>query len=223
MAINSKIIIIGGRPDGHGNVALQVALQIRGIVVQGFLDDRSSPMELCAVPRLGPSSAWPKYLLGGDVLFHVAIGHNPTRRRIASHILQEGGRLASLVHPHAVIYPSAHLGMGCFVGAGAIVCPEVAVGINCILNHGAILEHNCRVGNHVNVSTGFVTGGRVTLEDGVFAGVGAKVLPDVTVRRWTYLGAGTVVTEDTEPHSLYVGVPARRVRDLGTDVDPQTP
>ena len=218
-----RIIVIGGRPDGHGNVALQVARQTPEIVIKGFLDDSSSPIELCSVPRLGPSEAWPEYLLEGDVSFHVAIGHNPTRRKIANHILQEGGRLASLVHPHAVIYPSASLGMGCFVGAGAIVCPEVIVGINCIINHGAILEHNCQVGNHVNVSTGFVTGGRVKLEEGVFAGVGAKVLPDVTVRRWTYLGAGTVVTQDTEPHSLYVGVPARHVKDLGTDADPRTP
>jgi sugar O-acyltransferase (sialic acid O-acetyltransferase NeuD family) len=223
MAINSKIIVIGVRPDGHGNVALQIASQIPGIVILGFLDDSSSPTELFGIPRLGGSEAWPNYLLSGNLLFHVAIGHNPTRRKIANQILQKGGRLVSLVHPHAMIYPSAQLGTGCFVGAGAVVCPGVTVGVNCIINHGAILEHDCQVGNHVNVSTGFVTGGRVKLEEGVFAGIGAQVKPDVTVRRWTYLAAGAVVIQDTKPHSLYVGVPARHTRDLGTDADPQTP
>jgi sugar O-acyltransferase (sialic acid O-acetyltransferase NeuD family) len=220
---SSEIIVIGGRPDGHGRVVLEVALQLAGTVVLGFLDDNPSPPELCGVPRLGPSEAWSTYLCTDAVRFHIAIGHNPTRRRIAQHILREGGQLASVIHPQAVVYPSVHVGMGCFVGAGVILCPGVVIGSNVIINHGAILEHDCRLGDYVNVSTGFVTGGRVTLEEGVFAGIGAKVIPDVTVRRWTYLGAGTVVTHDTQSHSLYVGVPARRVRALGNDDEPRTP
>ncbi|SHH40519.1 maltose O-acetyltransferase/hypothetical protein [Jatrophihabitans endophyticus] len=54
----------------------------------------------------------------------------------------------------------------------------------------------------------------VVIEDGCWLGVGAVVLPGVTVRRGCVVGAGGVVASSTEPDGMYVGVPARRVRDL---------
>jgi sugar O-acyltransferase (sialic acid O-acetyltransferase NeuD family) len=155
--------------------------------------------------------------------FHVAIGHNPTRRRLAELIVALGGTLVTLVHPRAIMFESAVVDHGTFVAAGAVIGPGARVGADCIVNHGALVEHDVVLADHVNVSSGFVSGGRVRLEEGVFAGIGASVLPDVVVGRWTFLGAGAVVVSDATPHSLYIGVPARRVRVLGSDEEPYTP
>jgi sugar O-acyltransferase (sialic acid O-acetyltransferase NeuD family) len=218
----TKVIIVGCRQDGHGKVVLEASREIPGVIILGFLDDKPSPADISDFPRLGPSNAWSKYLHEGDVFFHVAIGDNPTRRKIGAAILNAGGRLKSLVHPRAVVYPTVQIGDGCFIGASALLGPSVTVGISSIVNHGAIVEHDSALGNYVNVSSGFVCGGRVRLEDGVFAGVGVNVIPDVTISRWTYLGAGAVVTRNTKPHFVYVGVPARPIRSLGTDSIPLT-
>ena len=54
----------------------------------------------------------------------------------------------------------------------------------------------------------------VVLEDGCDVGVGAVILPGVTVGRGALVGAGAVVTRDVPPGSLVVGVPAR-IREEG--------
>ncbi|KQQ05634.1 MULTISPECIES: acyltransferase [unclassified Rathayibacter] len=54
----------------------------------------------------------------------------------------------------------------------------------------------------------------VTIGDGCWIGAGALVLPGVTVAPGCVIAAGAVVAADTEPHGLYAGTPARRVRDL---------
>ncbi|WP_249354641.1 DapH/DapD/GlmU-related protein [Rhodococcus sp. USK13] len=53
--------------------------------------------------------------------------------------------------------------------------------------------------------------------DGCWIGAGAIILPGVTVGEGCVVGAGAVVTRDCSPNGLYVGSPARRVRDLDTE------
>ena len=52
----------------------------------------------------------------------------------------------------------------------------------------------------------------IRIEDDVWIAAGAVVLPGVILRKGTVIGANSVVTEDTEEYSVYVGAPARKVR-----------
>lgn len=54
----------------------------------------------------------------------------------------------------------------------------------------------------------------IVIGRGSWLGVGVTVLPGVRVAPGCVIGAGAVVTRDTDADGLYVGVPARRVRDL---------
>lgn len=51
----------------------------------------------------------------------------------------------------------------------------------------------------------------VTIEDDVWMGTGVIVLDGVHVAEGCVIGAGAIVTKDTEPYSIYVGVPARKI------------
>lgn len=51
----------------------------------------------------------------------------------------------------------------------------------------------------------------VVLEDGCDIGVGAIVMPGVTVGRGAQVGAGAVVTRDVPPGAIVAGVPAKVV------------
>jgi acetyltransferase-like isoleucine patch superfamily enzyme len=52
----------------------------------------------------------------------------------------------------------------------------------------------------------------VTIEDDCDIGMGAIILPGVTVGRGSIVGAGAVVTKDVEPFAVVAGVPARKIR-----------
>lgn len=62
----------------------------------------------------------------------------------------------------------------------------------------------------------------VHVGDGSWIGAGAVILPGVTIGSGCVIGAGAVVTKDCAANGLYVGVPARRVRDL-PDEAPEAP
>ncbi len=52
------------------------------------------------------------------------------------------------------------------------------------------------------------------IDDHAWIGGGAIILPNVKIAKGSVIGAGAVVTTSTEENSLYVGVPARKVKEL---------
>ena len=52
----------------------------------------------------------------------------------------------------------------------------------------------------------------VVVEDGVDIGIGAILLPGVTIGKGTQIGAGAVVTKSVEPYSVVAGNPAKVLR-----------
>ena len=54
----------------------------------------------------------------------------------------------------------------------------------------------------------------VIIEDNVYIGTGAIILPGVTVHEMSVVGAGAVVTKDVPSFSVVAGVPAKVVKNL---------
>ena len=52
----------------------------------------------------------------------------------------------------------------------------------------------------------------IVIESNCWIGANCVVLGGVHVAEGTVIGAGSVVTRSTEPHSVYVGAPARKIR-----------
>lgn len=50
------------------------------------------------------------------------------------------------------------------------------------------------------------------IENDVWIGYGATVMGGVKIGEGSIIGAGSLVTKDVEPYSIYAGVPARKVR-----------
>lgn len=58
--------------------------------------------------------------------------------------------------------------------------------------------------------------GNIIVDDEAWIGANVTVLPGVTIGRCSVVGAGSVVTRDVEPYSVYAGTPARKIRSLIT-------
>ena len=52
----------------------------------------------------------------------------------------------------------------------------------------------------------------ITIEDDVWIGAGAVIMPGVTLKKGTVVGANAVVTHNTDEYSVVVGAPARHIR-----------
>lgn len=60
----------------------------------------------------------------------------------------------------------------------------------------------------------------IRIEDDVWIGAGAVIMPGVTLRRGTVVGANSVVTKPTEEYGVYAGAPARRIRERSDGTGP---
>lgn len=54
--------------------------------------------------------------------------------------------------------------------------------------------------------------GEVLIKEGAFIGMNSTILPGITIGKNCIIGSGSVVTRDTEDDSVYVGVPAKRIK-----------
>lgn len=116
----------------------------------------------------------------------------------------------------------------------------VRIGSNSVINRDVLLDGRMglAIGDNVSISEGVAIftlehdpnsaafdsrGAAVQIEDFVFVGARAIVLPGVTVGRGAVVAAGAVVTRDVEPFVIVGGVPAKpigqRTRDLRYQLD----
>ncbi|MFC2992189.1 acyltransferase [Halomonas tibetensis] len=56
--------------------------------------------------------------------------------------------------------------------------------------------------------------GDLVIEDDVWIGANALIMPGVRVGRHSVIAAGSVVTKSVEPYSLYAGVPAHKIKEI---------
>ncbi len=96
------------------------------------------------------------------------------------------------------------------VGSNVSIAPNVVFVCESTANNGREINTLPYVRD---VMTG---GGNITVGDEVWIGANVTVLQGVTIGKCSMIGAGSVVIHDVEPFSLYVGVPARKIRDLRT-------
>ena len=54
----------------------------------------------------------------------------------------------------------------------------------------------------------------ITIGDNVWLGGNVTILPGVTIGNNCVIGAGSVLTKDVPPNTVYAGNPARKIKDL---------
>lgn len=52
----------------------------------------------------------------------------------------------------------------------------------------------------------------IVVEDDVWIGCGVRILDGVVIAKGCVIGAGSVVTNSTEPYGVYVGIPAKKIK-----------
>lgn len=133
----------------------------------------------------------------------------------------------------------------CFIAENATIVGDVVMGDDCSVWFNAVIRgdvHYIRMGHRVNVQDGAVIhctyeksptniGNNVsighnaivhgcTVQDNVLIGMGSIVMDDCVIRSNSIIAAGAVVTKNThvESGSIYAGIPAKKVKDISTEL-----
>lgn len=142
---------------------------------------------------------------------HEAICAIGTTRRAAfvEQVQALGVRFATVCHPTARVSPTAAVGGGSILSAGAIVAAHTTLGRHVIVNRGSLIGHHTVIGDYVTISPGANVAGCVRIGSGSYVGMGAVILDRVTVGESAVVGAGALVARDVPDNGEVVAVPAR--------------
>lgn len=203
------LVILGA--GGHGRVVADCAELIGNYDCIKFVDDCFADRKHNNHwPIIGNTNTWVEHLKTAD--FIVAFGKNELRYNTLKALNKLQANIISLVHPKAVVSPHAKIGKGVVVFANAVVNIGAVIHDGCIINTGATIDHDCIIKDAVHISPGANIAGGVTIGSCSWLGIGCSVVEYIELAENTQVGAGAAVIKPTEPNSLYLGVPAKRIK-----------
>ncbi len=146
-----------------------------------------------------------------------------------------------------IIYSEVNIGENCQTGHNAMIREKTSIGNSTLIGTNTIIDGNVVIGNNVSIQTGVYIplyskiGNNVfmgpyskltndkymmrkefdlngpKIEDYVSLGANSVIMPGITLKRGTIVGAGSVVTKNTEENDIVVGNPAKLLKKIPKD------
>lgn len=202
-----RLFIVGC--SGHGKVIADIALKQNKYEKLLFLDDNPKADSCMGIPVAG-NSTYEDIASEDEVI--VAIGNSNIRQHLQEQYKERGLKIATLIHPDAVIGTKVKIGEGTVIMAGTVINPDAEIGKGVIINTGATVDHDDVICDYAHISVGAHLAGTVTVGKSTWIGAGAVVSNNVHICDKVMIGAGAVVVSNIDEQGTYVGVPARKIK-----------
>ncbi|WP_020538021.1 acetyltransferase [Lewinella cohaerens] len=162
------------------------------IEVVGFLDDNAENHAHYgfAEPFLGDIQ---NHEVRNDVAYLMGIANLKYRRGLIEKIQAGGGRFIGLIHPTALVSPSAEIGEGTVVSHNASVGPKVKIGKFNMLNSRCTVGHDTILGDYNFISPKVALSGNTKIGNENMIGTNASTIPGAQIGNNNTVGAGMIV------------------------------
>jgi sugar O-acyltransferase (sialic acid O-acetyltransferase NeuD family) len=138
---------------------------------------------------------------------------NRVRTRLYQGTKQKGYACASYISSHAFVWHNVEIGENCFIMENNVLQYGVRVANNVILWSGNHLGHQSVIRDNVFVSSHVVISGFCEVGENCFLGVNSCIANNIKIGKDCLIGMGAVVNKNTEERKVYVGNPAKPIRD----------
>ena len=178
--------------------------------IKGFLDNRADELKGFSY-EAGIVGTTYDYVPAKNDVFLPALGDPQSKQQYCRPILEKGGRFTNLIHPLANVGQRAKLGRGVILAPFTNLTCDLEIGDFVTLGAFSGTGHDTRIGDWCQISGHCGINGSAVLEEGVFLGSHACILPGARVGAWAFVGAGSVVLRRVAPGVKVFGNPAMEI------------
>lgn len=183
-----------------------------------FLDDfaelNSSKGGFQVIGRTPDADALFKNKAFDELIIAVGYKHLKAKKNIYSAICAANIPLATIIHSSCYIDNSCKIGKGVFMLPGCTLDRNVIVGDNTLLNTACTIAHDTEIGSHCFLSPRVAIAGFVHVDELCVLGINCTIIDNITITSHTQIGGGAVVVASISDPGLYVGVPAKKIKNL---------
>lgn len=125
-------------------------------------------------------------------------------------------------HTQQQFTPEIHIGNHCDIGPQSHITAihRIIIGDNVLTGPRVLITDNSHGGSNIELldiapkCRPLCSSGPVIIEDNVWIGEGAMIMPNVRIGKGSIIAANSVVTKDIPPYSIAAGVPAKVIRTM---------
>jgi len=131
------------------------------------------------------------------------------------------------IQSYVLLKPGTKIGSDCYIDSYVLSSGACTIGNNVILRYRTVIARNVIIEDNnfftAGVKTIFLdqsaqaTPTPLIIKEGSFFGDNSIIMGGITVAENCIIGACSFVNKDTKPGGVYVGIPARRLRDVRKD------
>jgi sugar O-acyltransferase (sialic acid O-acetyltransferase NeuD family) len=207
--MENPVMVFGS--GGLARMALDI-FEANQVVVYGFLDDDVSRhgQEINGIQVLGSTDddGFLK-LIGRKCEAFVAVEERSLRESLVELLFERRQVMpVNALHALAWLSPSASIGHGNLVGAGAILQSGARIGTHCLVHSRVVLEYDAQLEDFVQIGAGSVVGAQAEIGEGAYLGAGVVVVAGVKIGTGARVGAGAVVVDHVPARATVFGNPA---------------
>ena len=136
------------------------------------------------------------------------------RLRIIQTLIKNNINVLSFIHE------TSFLGGQNLIESGTIIFPMCFVGYKTDIKLGTIIQQNSSIGHHsvigkcCNIETSVTTNGFSSIGDLSTIHSSATIINRINIGKECKIGAGSLVIKNCQERSMYVGTPARKIKEL---------
>ncbi|TCB59678.1 acetyltransferase [Acinetobacter terrae] len=140
-----------------------------------FADDRWPEIQQVGAYKIVSNIANLQHLASSNLRAIVAVGNNSLRQTWQSLLRELGIITVSIIHPRAVVSPTAQIGQGVSIMAGCVIGTNNIIKEGVILNIGTLLDHNVIIEAFSHLSVGVKVAGGKRIVQNSFLEVGTCI------------------------------------------------
>lgn len=152
-----------------------------------------------------------------------------------------------IIRAGSIIYSDVYIGANCQTGHNVLIREKTKIGDFSLIGTNCIIDGNVTIGTNANIQTGVYIPMQCTIGDDVFMGPYSKltndkymlrkdfdligptiedtvslgansvIFPGIILKKGTIVGAGAIVTKNTEEGDVIVGNPAKLLKKKPSD------